>query len=180
MDESMVLFTRDEVKAFFDEFGSKLRAGVRSPTGLVYSVFVLGGVGWASFAIPVWNGSVITPETLGIYVVGILVTVMADGLMIWRKGSDENRYEQAIAVSVIVLSVILLFLASLFSTKSSHVEDSKRVLEDWRCLANPALITLLILATTMSLVLTGFDPSPPSIGALDRPTGEIKDRISND
>ena len=179
MNESMVLFTRGELKAFFGEFGSKLRAGVRSPTGLVYIVFVLGGVGWASFLIPVWNGSAITPETLGIYVVGILVTVMADGLMIWKKRSDENPYEQAIAVSVIVLSIILLFLASMFSTKSSHVEDSKRVLDDWRCFANPALSTLLILATTMSLVLTGFDSRPPPIGALDRPTGAIKDRISN-
>lgn len=175
-----MLFTKDELSVFSTELGSKFRAGVRSPTGILYSCFVFVGVGWASFAIPVWNGSNITPETLGIYVVGILVTVMADGLMVWKKGSDENRYEQAIAVLVTTLSLVSLVLASLFSTKSSHVEDSRLVLDDWRYLANPVLIFLLILATTMSLVLTGFDSKPLHIGAIDRPTAELNDRSSDE
>lgn len=172
----MTLFTPAERSAFFLELILKFRAGVRSRSGLLYSVFVFVGVGWASFAIPAWNGSETTPETLGIYVIGILITVIADGLIILIKGSDENRLEQAIAVAVTIVSIISLVLASVFSTKSSHVEDSARMLEDWRCLANQALVVLLVLATTMSLVLTGFDPKLPPNRALDTPTTDLQDR----
>lgn len=171
-----MLFTKDELSAFSAEFGSKLRAGVRSPTGILYSCLVLAGVGCASFAIPVWNEAAITPETLGIYVVGILVTVMADGLMIWKKGGDENPKEQAIAVLVIIVSLFSLILATLFSTKSSSIVDTKRVIGDWHTAANYVLGLLLILSIAMTLVLTGFDAQPPSIRPIDRPTSDLTDK----
>lgn len=171
----MTLYTADERKAFYFEFGSKLSAGLHSASAVLYSFLVLGGVAWASFAIPNWNAGETTPETLGIYVMGILITVFADALMILIKGGDNNRIEGAIAVAVAILAFTALVAASFFSIRPSKMENSLRMMGEWRAFSNAVLFFLLAFAVTMSLVLTGFDAKLPPNGALDKPVTEVKD-----
>lgn len=171
----MSIYTDAEWRSFFSGCVAKFRAGMHSASGILYSVLVLVGVAWASFAIPNLNAGETTPETLGIYVIGILVTVFADALMIYARGGDQNRLEQAIAVAVMSIALILLVIASFFSVKSSHFENSIKVLNGWRCMSNPVLFLLLAISIALSLLLTGFDPELPN-GALDTPIDAVQDR----
>ena len=172
----MTFYTLDERKAFYFEFGSKLNAGLHSASAVLYSFLVLAGVAWASFAIPNWNAGETTPETLGIYVIGILITVFADALMILIQGGDHNRIERAIAVVVAMCAFTVLVIASFFSIRPTQMENSVRVMGEWRPFSDAVLFLLLAIAVAMSLVLTGFDAKLPPNGALDKPVAEVKDR----
>jgi len=170
----MAIYTKSEWNAFFTGCGSKFRAGMRSPSGMLYIGLVLGGVAWASFAIPNLNAGETTPETLGIYVIGILVTVIADALMILIKGGDQNPLEQGIAVAVVIIALGALMLASLFSLRSSHFENSTKILHGWRCLADQVLFLLLAISIALTLLITGFDSKLPN-SVIDRPVSAVKD-----
>ncbi len=172
----MAIFTTAEMKAFCQELKSKLVAGIRAPFGVLYLFIVLGGVALASFKIPEWNGTELSPETLGIYVIGILVAVLADSIMMMFKSyRDDKLMEVAVAVVITLTSLLLIYLATIFSMKSSHLEDSKHILGDWRPHAKSMLALLLFAAVLMSLILTGYD-SKIDISALDRPPAEVADR----
>lgn len=172
----MAIFTKSEIKAFKFELNSKFVAGIRSSFGVFY-IFVVGaGVALASFYIPAWNGSHISPETLGIYVIGILIAVMADSFILMMKSyRDKKNVEFAIAVLFTLFSLILIFLATLLSTKDSFLDDSKHVLTDWWSWSNEVLGFLLVISVVMSLILTGYD-STIDIGPLDRAIADVSDR----
>jgi hypothetical protein len=170
MAANQPIFTRHEIDSFLFELRSKFRSGIRSVTGIFYILMTLVGVGWASWEIPILNNNETSPETLGIYVIGFLVTVGLDALLTWKRTGDDNRYEQAIATAFMALSAIFLIVASILSIKTHG---------SWRCSAEPLLGIILIIAIGMSLVLTGFDSSLPPLGPLDVPVDDINDRGTN-
>ena len=141
----------------------------------MYITFTLIGVAWATWGIPSINKSDTTPETLGVYVIGFLVTVLLDALISWKKNGDDKKYEQAISVVFMVGSLALIVWASFLSLKSTVVIDSN-VTEQWKMFAAPFLLLIFSLAILMSLVLTGIDPKIVSIGALDTPLGQLRNR----
>jgi heme/copper-type cytochrome/quinol oxidase subunit 4 len=169
-------FTWEEISSFWLEFKLKFRSGVRSPTGLPYTVFTFAGVAWASYVIPNINHSDISPETYGIYVIGFLVSVMLDAMIIWKKTKDDNTYEQAIAIFVMVISFLLIILSSFLSVKTFNVELGPQGGGKWKCAAKYFLTIILVCAIAMSLVLTGFDTKPLSVGSLDETLDAIRDR----
>jgi hypothetical protein len=170
MAAGIPIFSNDERKTFFLELSSKFRSGIRSPEGFIYICITFFGVGWASWQIPVWNGSHISPETLGIYVIGFVITVGADSLMIYKKSGEDSPYETAIGALFMILSGLLFVVASVLSWKRG---------ESWPNGATPGLALILIISIWMTLVLTGFDSKPPKMAAADKPLNEIKDRGTN-
>lgn len=169
----MSIFTRDEIDQFLLKVSSKFRGGIRSSEGIFSIILpIIGGI-WASLSIPKINGSEISPETYGIYTIGFLVTVMVDGIITWKNTRNDNNYEQAIAVLFIIVSAILLLLASYLSIKPFHIDSNK--VSTWSIYSTPSLILIFICSITMSIVLTGFESDAP-VGAVDKPVADIKDR----
>jgi hypothetical protein len=167
------LFTLSELAQFGDTLGSKFRDGVRSETGLIYIVFTIIGVAWASYAIPAINRSELSPETLGIYVIGFVISVILDAMILWKKGS-ENKYEVAISITFMIASIIFLPVASYLSLKSFKADSGEP--GTWRAGAEPLLVALFVCTIFMSLVLTGLNPEEPNIGPLDVSLNSINDR----
>jgi len=176
MHEDLSIFTREEIKIFLIELKSKFRGGVRSPVGVVYIVFMVISMGWASFGIPFSNESEISPESLGIYVIGFLVTVLLDATVIWKRTGNDNPTEQTIAGIFMMVSVILISWASYLSIKSFHVEPNKTRVGTWKNFAMPSLFIIFIVSILMSLVLTGLDSQAPEIGSLDTSLNTVRDR----
>lgn len=174
------IFTREEMSLFLYELKSKFRDGIRSSAGFLYISLTLIGLAWASWGIPSLNYSETSPETLGIYVIGFLISVMLDAMVTWKKKGSENPYEQAIAVIFMVTSLLLVILASVFSLKTFHLEIvPTKVSEwkgEWKTGATAILAFSLCCAISMSLVLTGIDPKLPAIGPLDNPLTDVSDR----
>jgi len=166
------IFTRDEVKFFVFELRAKFRDGLRSPDSLLYVVFTLVGIGWATWAIPAFNRAHTSPETVGVYAIGFLVTVFLDAMFTWKKRGEENKYEQAIAVLCMCLAFVLIILASYFSV---HV-TSQDTGQEWKPGAYFVLWVAFGLAVLMTLVLSGFEVGPPPVGPLDLPVGAVEGR----
>lgn len=176
MSEDSNIFTQNDIKLFCFELKSKFRAGIRTPVNILYIFMTLIGVGWASWAIPVFNKSSITPETIGIYVIGFLISVGLDALLVWKKTGDDNGYEQAISVLIIIASFVLIIIASILSLKSFSAESTIESEGSWKFGAYVFLPFILILAILMSLVLTGFDTRQLPIGSLDISENSISNR----
>lgn len=175
----ITIFTREELNLFWFELVSRFRSGVRSPAGFLYVSFTLIGVAWASWGIPWLNRAETSPETLGIYVIGFLITVLLDALITWKKKGNDNPYEQAIAAIFLVISLLLVIFSSYLSVKNFKLElNPPREVGAWKRWAQPLLYTCLTCAVIMSLVLSGIDPKVP-IGPLDVPVGDIADRGAN-
>lgn len=170
------IFTRESIRLFWYELRSKFRGGVRSPAGFIYISLTLIGVAWASWGIPSINNSQTSPETLGIYVIGFLITVMLDAIITWKKKGNDNYSEQTIAGLFIVLSLLLTIAASVLSLKTVHIGTDNTRIENWKSGATPLLFSILIGAIAMSLVLTGIDPRLPRIGSLDVSVDAVRDR----
>lgn len=169
-------FTRDEFAVFRLELKSKFWGGVRSSTGFIYISFTLVGIGWASWFIPTYNESEISPETFGIYVIGFLITVMLDAIMVWKKSGVGNENEQAISGIFMVMSFLLLIGTSWLSVKSFHLDINKARVGEWKNYASPLLSVVLVFTIAMSLVLTGIDSNFLKVGSVDRPVEDVRDR----
>lgn len=171
------IFTKEELRRFFEELWTKFRYGVRSPEGMLYTTITLIGVGWASWTIPAINNSELSPETLGIYVIGFLLSVTLDAAMIaWKyKGSNTN-YETAILVVVGLGTFILIIASSYFAIKPLNVDLKPPQREDWRWGATPSLLLILMCAIIASLIVSGMDTKPPEIGPLDNPITDLTNR----
>lgn len=169
-------FTREEFTVFRLELVSKFWGGIRSLTGFIYISFTLIGIGWASWIIPSYNESEISPETFGIYVIGFLITVMLDAIMTWKKSGVGNENEQAISGIFMVMSFLLIIGTSWLSVKSFHLDSSKARVGEWKNYAPPLLSVVLIFTIAMSLVLTGIDHDFLKVGSVDRPVEDIRDR----
>lgn len=169
-------FTREECSVFLLELQSKFWGGVRSTTGLIYISFTLIGIGWASWIIPSYNDSEISPETFGIYVIGFLITVMLDAIVTWKKSGVGNENEQAISGIFMVLSFLLIIGTSWLSVKSFSIDSQKARVGEWKGYSPFLLTIVLIITIAMSLVLTGIDHEFIKVGSVDKPVDEVRDR----
>lgn len=176
MSQDLDIITEEDWNLFKIELKSKLRAGIRTPINILYIFMTLIGVGWASWAIPVMNKSSITPETIGIYVIGFLITVGLDALLVFKRTGDENRIGQTISVLIMIFSVILIMISSILSLKSYPESSSPDADGVWRCSAYFLLPIFLAFAILMSLVLTGFDTEELHVGPIDLPPTSITNR----
>lgn len=175
MAQRQPIFTRDEVELFGFELRTKFRDGVRSPDALVYVLLTLIGVGWATYAIPAINSSHISPETLGVYVIGFLVTLCLDATFTWKKKNGENKYEQAIAALCMCAALVLIIFVSYFSVVSSPSEPpSKDAI--WKTGAYVVIWLCFIASVLMALVISGFDAGTPPVGPLDISLDAVEDR----
>jgi hypothetical protein len=184
------LFSKEELSLFGYELYSKFRSGVRAVPSFLYLACTLLGVGWASYAIPAINKSEISAETLGIYVIGVVISVTLDALLILiaQKGDiDGNSNGRAIAALFWVLGIVLTVWASFLSISPgdalaptvgipaaslTHIEAHKK----WHWGAEFFLCFILFVSIAMSLILAGFDSDQPTIGSLERDPNAIKDR----
>jgi hypothetical protein len=169
-------FSSEEIALFRMELASKFWGGMRSPAGVIYIAITLLGVGWASWTIPYLNDSETSPETLGIYVIGFLITVMLDSIIAWKKSGVGGKYEEAIAGIFMVISLFLIMLSSLFAIKSFHVTPEKVRVGEWRSWSTSILFLALGVTIYMSLVLAGIDHEQLKIGSADKPIGEVRNR----
>ncbi|MDY0977716.1 hypothetical protein SOM61_22395 [Massilia sp. CFBP9012] len=196
------IFSKEELGTFIYDLHSKLRAGLRSVTGVLYLVLTLVGVAWASYAIPAINGSDTSAETLGIYVIGVLIAVTLDSFvyLVNQGGSSEsNSNGRVIAGICFGIGFLLIVWASFLSiavqpeavpnTASlkdtamasaagvtgtvTAVTDQKR----WRWGAHAFLILILLIAILMSLILTGIDTGLPKISSIQRDVDALKDKV---
>lgn len=188
------LIERDELQYFWYELRSKFRSGMRGIPSVLYLFFTLIGVGLASWLIPKMNGSEISAETLGIYVIGFLVSVWLDALLILiaqKGGADNNRYEREIATLFLVVSVLLTLWAWFLSLhvdtpvaaggggthQAGEPSASGQVSEHhWRWGAEIFLGLILIASLIMSLILAGIDSEQPGFGSLQLDVDAIKDK----
>lgn len=175
MAEENLIFSRNDFQLFWFELKSKFRGGVRSPDALLYVMLTPMGIGWASFAIPAINRTHFSPETLGIYVIGFLVTLLLDALLIWKKSGPENGYEWAIAVLSIIAAVALIMVVSYFSVSAGY-PNSPGADSVWRDGAYPVLWLSFLASVLMTLVISGFDAGAPPVGPLDTPVEAVEDR----
>jgi hypothetical protein len=190
------LIEQAELEFFWYELKSKFRSGMRGIPSILYLFFTLLGVGLASWLIPSMNGSEISAETLGIYVIGFLVSVWLDALLILisQKGDgDKNHYEREIAAMFLVFSVVLTLWAWYLSLHapaeivsavpaaivpgSAHgtmtpIAEHKK----WRWGAEYFLGFILLGSLAMSLILAGIDSEQPGFGSLERNVDAIKDK----
>ncbi|VTU38504.1 hypothetical protein [Variovorax sp. PBL-E5] len=174
MAQRQPIFTHEEVKLFFYELSAKFRDGVRSPDAFLYVVFTLVGVGWATLAIPKINSSHTSPETVGVYVIGILVTVLLDGMLTWKSKGGDNKYGHAIAVLCMCVSLLLIVVVSYFSAnKSPPTAPGGEPI--WKACSYPVLCASFVLSVLMALVLAGFEAGPPAVGPLDRSLNAVED-----
>lgn len=169
-------FSREEIALFGQELKSKFWGGVRSPTGFLYIALTFIGVGWASWAIPTLNESETSPETLGIYVIGFLITVMLDSVIAWKKSGVGSEFEQAIAAIFMVISLLLIIGSSIFALKTFSVSSDKVRIGEWKFGSSPLLLVVLIFTILMSLVLTGIDHELLRIGSTDKSIHELQNR----
>jgi L-asparagine transporter-like permease len=172
---NLPIFTGEEIALFWFELKSKFRDGVRSPVSILYISLMLTGVAWATWFIPSVNKSETSPETLGVYVIGFLVTVGLDALVSWKKNGEEKKYEQAISAVFIVISVVLIICASILSMKTPN-EPNSTELASWKPWASQLLFLIFCVAVFMSLSLSGIDPKIVPIGPLDKSVASIEDR----
>ena len=170
------IFTREEMNQFLFELTSKFHGGIRSPEGVFYiSLTIIGGF-WASYFIPKLNGSEISPETYGIFTIGFLITVMLDAIVTFMRKNDNNPYEKAISLISIIFSFILIIVTSYLSLKQFHVSIDKKPTFIWEYVAQYLLVFVLLIAISMSIILTGIESNGPLIGSADRSIDDIKDR----
>jgi len=176
MSEDSQIFTESERRTFKIALKSKFRTGVRTPINILYIFMTLIGVGWATWAIPVLNKASITPETIGIYIIGFLITVWLDALLILKKTADDNKVEQTISVLIMIFSTLLIIASSILSLKSFPENSNLESEGSWKCYAYYIFPIILIVAILMSVVLTGFDAEKLHVGPLDMPENSIANR----
>ena len=174
MAQKQPIFTRDEVDFFCSELQKKFRYGVRSADTILYVFITLVGVGWATYAIPAINSSHISPETLGVYVIGFLVTLGLDATFTWRKKNEENKYELAIAALCMCIALLLIIVVSYFSVVAS---PSQTPLKEavWKPGSYVVIWICFITSALMALLISGLDGAPPSVGPLDVSIDAVKD-----
>lgn len=114
---------------------------------------MLAGVAAPTWIVPTWNGSETTPETLGLYVVGIALSVFADALIKWKRGDNDQVTE-----TILVVSFILGFFVLYNSVKGSTRNDEGMPVRDWRPFAELCLYICLFFYTAMWAMLIAVDP----------------------
>jgi cytosine/uracil/thiamine/allantoin permease len=169
--------TLDEIYRFFLALASKFWCGLRSTSGVLYIALTFIGVAWATYGISSLNYSEPSPETLGIYVIGFLVTVLLDSMVTWKRAGSENKNELAISVCFIVMALLLLIWSAYLSIKTYNVELDPPRAGVWKWGANYLLLFILICTIGMSLVLTGVDSTLPQMGSLAKSTQDVADRV---
>lgn len=127
--------------------------GLFSGSGLLYLALTVGGVGWATYFVPTINDSEISPETLGIYVTGLIVTLFAEALFTWKKGKEDS-----VAITVMVASLILGVVAMHFSTKGMIISAAGVAEKTWKPSAQLVLFVVLLFAILFWLALNAVDP----------------------
>ena len=171
--KSKTHFTLEELNDLWNYTKSRFWDGIRSDTGLIYVAATVLGVGWATWGIPLINGSETSPETLGIYVIGILFTVLLDSMVLWKKRSPEDGNEFAIGMLGMLFSGAMIIISSRFSVKFSGIKNEER---NWSDHSYWVLYLIFFISILISIVLTGIDPDKSPIASVDTPISNIKNR----
>lgn len=119
----------------------------------LYLVIVLVGVAVATWLIPFVNSSETSAETLGIYVIGILVAVFADSLFLWKKSKDD-----LIAETMISLSFILCFVVGFLSIKEQFQTADGVIGKRWRAYSECFLYLILAISILMWAMINVVEP----------------------
>ena len=119
----------------------------------LYLAIVVVGVAFATWAIPAMNSSETSAETLGIYVIGILIAVFADSLFLWKKSKDD-----VIAETVAVVSFLLCLLAGFLSVKEQLHSPEGLTSKRWRPYGEIALYAILTLSIFMWAMINVVEP----------------------
>lgn len=145
--------TQSHIKVYFRHLWATLAQAPFTHGTWLYLAIVLVGVAGATWFIPTFNGNETSPETLGIYVLGILIAIFADALLIWKKSSDD-----VIAETVLFLSFLLSFAVAYFSAKADVVDLDGNHTRHWRPCAELVLYSVLALAVIMWAMLIVVEP----------------------
>lgn len=185
MTKSATRITKAELSLFWFELSSKFWGGFRTINSLLYLFFTLMGVGIASWGIPVANGSEISPETLGIYVIGFLIAVGLDALYVLispKAGSGNNSLERVIAGLFTMFAALLTIWAWYLSTTITLPESRAvtgsvhETVKQWRFAANYWLSLTLGIGILMSITIAGIDPNSPDFASTSRDLNAITDK----
>jgi hypothetical protein len=130
-----------------------------------YFVIVGLGVAAATWTIPSINGSETHAETLGIYVIGILVSVFADALFLWKKSKDD-----VIAESIAIVSCFLVVGAAYLSVKEDFYIAGGTPSKRWRHYAEFWLYLILMLSILMWAMINVVEPRL-TVAATHEPAG---------
>jgi vacuolar-type H+-ATPase subunit I/STV1 len=135
--------------------------GLFSGPGMLYMALVVVTCGWATYYLPTINGTHTSPETLGVYVISLLVTLFAEALFTWKKGVEDR-----VALTIMVLSVVLGIVAMFLSSKVTSAQGVR----DWLPFAQGALIAVLVFTLVLWLALNAVDPKLPNPVTTKRPS----------
>lgn len=137
-----------QIEKYFKGLWSACMVGLMSGPGILYLVLTAGGVGWISYFLPTINGSEKSPETLGVYVIGLVISLFAEAMFEWKKGKADSLSE-----TVMVCAVIFGLSAFLLSTKASVVDSHGSMQKDWHANAQLWLCFVLFLTILLWLAL---------------------------
>ena len=119
----------------------------------LYLVIVVVGVAVATWLIPFINSSETSPETLGIYVIGILIAVFADALFLWKKSKDD-----AIAETIAAVSFALCFCVGFLSIKEQLFSPDGLPIKRWKPYGEFVLYLILVLSIFMWAMINVVEP----------------------
>lgn len=119
----------------------------------LYLVIVVVGVAVATWLVPSINASETSPETLGIYVIGILIAVFADALFLWKKAKDD-----VIAETIAAVSFVLCFVVGFLSLKEQFHAPGALPIKRWRPYGEAALYVILAVSILMWSMINVVEP----------------------
>jgi len=148
------------VRNYFKHIGSILIEAPFTAGTWIYLVIILVGGGAATWLIPFINSSETSAETLGIYVIGILIAVFADALFLWKKSKDD-----ILAETIIVASIILSLAVGILSIKEQF-HTPTGIDKRWRPYSEIFIFFILLISIFLWAMLNVVEPKL-TIGAID-------------
>ena len=140
-------------RSYFRHLGETLVAAPVTPGTWLYLAIVLVGVAAATGVITAINASETSPETLGVYVIGILIAVFADALFLWKKSKDD-----VIAETIIIVSFVLSFVVGFLSVKEQFHAPDGAIGKRWRPYGEVILYLILLIAILMWAMINVVEP----------------------
>jgi CDP-diglyceride synthetase len=141
------------LKIYFSRLGSALSEAPFSAGTWIYSAIVFVGIAAASWFIPFINSADTSAETLGIYVIGILIAVFADSLFLWKNSTHDD-----IAETIIVTSFLLCLLVGYFSVKVPFINSEGETVKRFRSYSEFFIFLILIISILMWAMINAVDP----------------------
>ena len=154
----------DDIRLYFKTLWSILKAAPTTDGTLLYLAIIVVGCGAVTWLIPEANESERSPETLGVFVIGILITVFAEAMFLWKKGNSKTH--NYVSQTAMGATFLLAFFAYYLSVKHvKHVQEGKNVegpsaapIKDWVNYSVPTLWAILILAILLWAMISAADP----------------------